>query len=87
MRLTEGDNALPRRLLGLTNNKGKHPMTKNRFSPILKLPEKTAEGLGVECLMQISVPRAVMHLTGLQNKAASSSFAFKKKCPKTVETI
>lgn len=63
------------------------PSTENSFPPILKLSEKTAAGLGVEYLTQISEPRAVMHLTGLQNKAASSSFAFKKKCPKTVEGI
>lgn len=74
------------RVLGLTM-KESIPITEKRFPPILKLSEKTAAGLGAEYLMQISEPRAVMHLTGLQNKAASSSFAFKKKCPKTVEDI
>lgn len=77
---------MPRRVLGLTM-KESIPITENRLSPVLKLSEKTAVGLGVEYLMQISEPRAVMHLTGSQNKAASSSFAFKKKCPKTVEDI
>lgn len=38
-------------------------------------------------LRQILEPRTVMHLIGLQNKAAGFAFAFKKDYPKTTENI